>query len=114
MQNSETGTKSPLNRREGMPFKSSPDTDEQCESVLVTPESILVCLMGLGFKPFDQFYGVEFIAAKLEESLGAFRIYYKEERKPEGVDGDTGGSSGAVDAPGEAQPEHGEISGAAQ
>lgn len=28
--------------------------------------------------------------------------------------GDTGGSSGAVDAPGEAQPGHGEVSGAAQ
>lgn len=28
--------------------------------------------------------------------------------------GDTGGSEGAVDAPGEAQPEHGEISGTAQ
>lgn len=32
----------------------------------------------------------------------------------EGVDGDPGGSEGAVDAPGEAQPEHGEISGTAQ
>jgi len=106
MQSSERMTRNPLPRIEGTEI--SIGRPARYDAYLdITPECIVNDLLLLGD---NRTAGMQVVSIDLNARGGAFRMYLSKE----GDDGDTGGSSGAVDAPGEAQPGHGEVSGAAQ